>query len=68
MGILSWTGHALVDVGIAGLCAFCRRDRPEALTLEDLDAAAEFMVETYYEGKLGLPLCPPAPKREAQRV
>jgi CRISPR-associated protein Cst1 len=49
---LAWTGHALVDVGIAGMLAFAGRTRPEELTLEDLDAAADFMVEHYYSGKL----------------
>jgi CRISPR-associated protein Cst1 len=50
--ILRWTGHALIDVGIAGLCAFSERARPADLTLEDLDAAAAFMEERYYDGKL----------------
>ena len=48
---LFWTGHALVDVGIAGLCAFAERRAPEELTLEDLDRAADLMVETYYGEK-----------------
>jgi CRISPR-associated protein Cst1 len=50
---LRLTGHALVDVGIAGLCAFCNRARPEDLTLEDLDAAASFIAQHYYGGALG---------------
>ena len=50
--ILRFTGHPLVDVGIAGLCAFRSRKRPEELTLDDLDAAADFMEQHYYEGKL----------------
>ena len=50
---LYFTGHALVDVGIAGLCAFANRTHPEQLTMEDLDRAADFMVENYYSGKLG---------------
>jgi CRISPR-associated protein Cst1 len=49
---LSFTGHALIDVGAAGLCAFAKRARPEDLTAEDLDAAADFMVEHYYGGAL----------------
>jgi CRISPR-associated protein Cst1 len=51
--LLHWTGHALVDVGMAGLCAFAKRDRPEALTLEDLDGAAALMEREYYTGALG---------------
>ncbi len=50
--ILRFTGHALVDVGIAGLCAFRKRSRPEDLVFEDLDAAASFMEEHYYGGAL----------------
>ena len=48
---LFWTGHALVDVGIAGLCAFAEKKAPEELTLEDLDRAGEYMVEVYYGEK-----------------
>lgn len=50
---MCWTGHALIDVGVAGICAFTKRKRPEDVTLEDLDKASEFMVETYYQKKLG---------------
>jgi CRISPR-associated protein Cst1 len=53
IALLHWTGHALIDVGIAGLCAFSGRQRPEDLTAEDLDAAADSMIEHYYSGKLG---------------
>lgn len=50
---LRFTGHALVDIGVAGLCAFANRPRPEDLTLADLDAVSEFLVDTYYQSKLG---------------
>jgi len=50
---LRWTGHAFVDVGIAGACAYAQRERPEDLTLNDLDEVSKFMVETYYQAKLG---------------
>lgn len=49
---LHFTGHALIDVGLAGLCAFSKRARPEELTAEDLDAAGAFMEEHYYGGGL----------------
>lgn len=49
---LQWTGHALVDVGIAGLLAFAQRAAPADLILEDLDAAADLMVERYYGGRM----------------
>ena len=50
--LLRFTGHALVDVGIAGLCAFAAKATPEALTLDDLDRASAYLEETYYAGKL----------------
>jgi hypothetical protein len=49
---LDWTGHALVDVGLAGLLAFANKKESAALTLEDLDAAADFMTESYYSRRL----------------
>jgi CRISPR-associated protein Cst1 len=50
---LRFTGHALIDVGVAGVCAFTKRKRPEDVTLDDLDRVSDFMVETYYGEKLG---------------
>lgn len=48
---LRFTGHALIDVGVAGVCAFAKRKRPEEVTLDDLDRVSAFMVETYYGEK-----------------
>lgn len=48
--MLAWTGHPLVDVGIATLCAMSRKSDPRDLTLEDLDAAADRMSENYFSG------------------
>jgi CRISPR-associated protein Cst1 len=50
---LFWTGHSLIDVGVAGVCAFTGRKRPEDVTLEDLDNVSDFLVDTYYQDKLG---------------
>jgi CRISPR-associated protein Cst1 len=50
---LRWTGHALIDVGVAGICAFAKTKAPEDVTLENLDRVSAFMVETYYGEKLG---------------
>lgn len=50
---LFWTGHALCDVGVAGLLAFAEKQRPEDLTLEDLDGASAWMEKQYYSGLLG---------------
>ncbi|MGA2186096.1 MAG: hypothetical protein ABSH47_24030 [Bryobacteraceae bacterium] len=50
--MLNWTGHALVDVGIAALCAMTGKTEPTQLTLEDLDAAADEMERYYFSGAL----------------
>ncbi len=50
---LEWTGHALVDVGIAGLCAHAGVEQPQELTLHHLDTAADLMEREYYSGKFG---------------
>lgn len=49
---MHYTGHALVDVGLAGLCAFAGCPRPEELSLADLDEAADFMEQHYYQDEL----------------
>lgn len=38
---------------MAGACAYAQRQRPEDLTLEDLDRVSTFIVDTYYQAKLG---------------
>lgn len=48
--MLNWTGHPLVDVGIATLCAMSKKNDPRDLTLNDLDAAADRMSEYYFSG------------------
>jgi CRISPR-associated protein Cst1 len=50
--MVQWTGHALVDVGIAALCAMAGKQNPEDLTLADLDAAADEMERYYFGGAL----------------
>jgi len=37
---LRWTGHALVDVGVAMLTCHAGRERPEEVTMQELDAFA----------------------------
>jgi len=49
---LRWTGHALVDIGVAGLCASCDRDSPEDITLTDMDKASDFIATHYFSGAL----------------
>lgn len=48
--LLDWTGHPLVDVGIATLCAMANKNDPKDLTLDDLDRAADEMAEYYFSG------------------
>jgi CRISPR-associated protein Cst1 len=50
--MLNWTGHALVDVGIAAVCVMTDKEDPTKLTLEDLDAAADEMERYYFSGAL----------------
>lgn len=45
--MLRYTGHPLLDVGIAALVAFAKRERPEELTEADLEAAADYMAANY---------------------
>jgi len=45
--LLNWTGHPLVDVGIATLCAIAEKDRPEELTDGDLRSAAQRIEAAY---------------------
>jgi CRISPR-associated protein Cst1 len=51
--ILHFTGHALVDVGIAGLVALADKKAPDDLSLEDLDGASQWIADHYYSGLLG---------------
>ncbi len=49
--MLNWTGHPLVDVGIAALTAFCKQSDPTALTEADLTAAADYLVRLYTQNR-----------------
>lgn len=46
---VQWTGHPLVDVGIATLCAMVGKGDPHDLTLEDLDAVGHELRSAYSE-------------------
>lgn len=48
MQTLRFTGHAFLDIGLAGICALTQRARPEDLTIADLDVASAFMEKEYY--------------------
>lgn len=47
MRVLQFTGHALVDVGIATLTALARRAEPGQVTPTDLESAADFLARLY---------------------
>ncbi len=44
---LQYTGHPLVDVGIATIVAFADKDSPDELTEADLEAIADYMAQNY---------------------
>jgi CRISPR-associated protein Cst1 len=50
--ILRWTGHPLVDAGVAALTAFAGKRDPAEVTGEDLAAYAEFAEQHYLGGDL----------------
>lgn len=43
---LRWTGHPLVDMGIATLVAFTGRDQPDDVTYDDLEQFASYAEES----------------------
>lgn len=45
---LRWTGHILVDTGIAGLTTFSERARPEDVTADDLERFARYAEEAFF--------------------
>src|SRR5579883_267839 len=49
---MNWTSHALVDVGIASLCAMAERTRPGDLTEGDLDRITEELSAVYFGGAM----------------
>lgn len=45
--LATYTGHPLLDVGLATLVVFAGKQRPEELTDADLEAAADYMAANY---------------------
>jgi CRISPR-associated protein Cst1 len=45
--MIDWTGHAVRDVGLATLLVYCQRAAPNELTEADLQAAADWLRDTY---------------------
>jgi CRISPR-associated protein Cst1 len=50
--MVHWTGHPLVDVGLATLCAMANKKDAQDLTNDDLDGAAEEMAEYFFSGSM----------------
>lgn len=50
--MLRYTGHPIVDVGVATVAAFCDKPDPGTLTPEDLEKTARFLEREYFSGKL----------------
>lgn len=47
MALLRYTGHPLVDVGVATGTAFSHKQRPEDVTVDDLTAIADYLKDIY---------------------
>lgn len=45
--MLTYTGHPLIDVGVATITAFAGKRDPSLLTLQDLESIASYMEENY---------------------
>ena len=50
--ILKWTGHPLVDAGVAALTAFADKRTPDEVTAADLDEYAAFAERHYLDGDM----------------
>ena len=50
--MLKYTGHPLVDVGIATITAFAGKRKPDELTTTDLDDIADYITREYVQDPL----------------
>lgn len=50
---MKFTGHPLPDVGLATVCAMAGKERPEDLSLGDLDSVADELAVNYFSGLMG---------------
>lgn len=46
--MLRYTGHPLIDVGVATITAYSQKDDPQQLTENDLDQFAQFLESIYF--------------------
>ncbi|MEW6447856.1 MAG: type I-B CRISPR-associated protein Cas8b1/Cst1 [Bacillota bacterium] len=49
--MLKYTGHPLVDVGVATITAYAKKREPSLVTATDLEQFAKFMEEIYFGGR-----------------
>src|SRR5689334_10523751 len=50
--MLQYTGHPLIDIGIAAITAHVRKRHPEDLTAADLTQVAEYIEQQYVKSPL----------------
>lgn len=50
--MLRYTGHPLIDVGIAAIAAYAKKRRPEDLTSDDLSNVATYIEQNYVRAPL----------------
>jgi len=62
--MLPFTGHPLVDVGLATITAFAGKVKPEDLDEEDYDAVADYMAKNYVVNPRKSPPVPALPNRD----
>src|SRR5579884_3355847 len=47
-----WTNHPLIDMGIAALLAFAKKNKPEEITENDLDEFARYAEQAYFSPEI----------------
>ena len=45
--MLRWTGHPLVDVGVATILAFTQKEDPSSVALDELVRVRDYILEHY---------------------
>ncbi|NJE26637.1 type I-B CRISPR-associated protein Cas8b1/Cst1 [Thermococcus sp. MV5] len=45
--LLEWTGHPFVDAGLVAILLIANKNKPEELTMEDIEKAIDFVAELY---------------------
>jgi CRISPR-associated protein Cst1 len=50
--MLHYTGHPLIDIGMAAIAAYAKKRRPEDVTIDDLSAVATYIEQNYVRAPL----------------